>query len=294
MKYLAAALLAPALFAQEPTVNQIRSAATQSVALLQKSSAGFYKAQDCFSCHHAGLPARALELARERGVPVDEAAARASLVKALAYSPDLTSIDRVVQSTMIIDPATSEASALIAASATGVKPSLTTAIQARLIASQQRSDGHWLTSDERPPQGHSQFTATAEAARAMLLYMPEELRREAAARAERAKAWLLQSKPATTEDYTYRLQGLAWTGAGPAQRTAAARELQASQRTDGGWAQLPGMESDAYATGEALVARPAACRPAIPPGAKACGISSPRRIPMDPGASTPAWSLPPR
>ncbi len=68
MRYLAAVLLAPALFAQEPTVNQIRSAATQSVALLQKGSAGFYKAQDCYSCHHARLPARVLQLARERGV----------------------------------------------------------------------------------------------------------------------------------------------------------------------------------------------------------------------------------
>jgi squalene cyclase len=36
--------------------------------------------------------------------------------------------------------------------------------------------------------------------------------------------------------------------------TAAARELVAGQRSDGGWSQEPSMESDAYATGEALVA----------------------------------------
>ena len=165
---------------------------------------------------------------------------------------------------MIIDPATSEGSALITAAAAGVKPSLTTAVQARLIARQQRADGDWLTDDQRPPQGHSQFAATAEAARAMLLYMPEELRKEATARAERAKAWLLQTKPATTEDYTFRLQGLAWTGASPAQRATAVRDLRALQRSDGGWAQLPRMEPDAYATGEALVALAEAGN--VPPG----------------------------
>jgi ankyrin repeat protein len=88
VKWLYIGLLAPALFAQDLAPDQIRSAATRSITLLQKPSAGFYKAQDCFSCHHAGLPARSLVLARERGVPVDEASARVSLVKALEHDPD--------------------------------------------------------------------------------------------------------------------------------------------------------------------------------------------------------------
>src|SRR4029077_14020281 len=98
MKWITLVLLAPALGAQDPA--QIRSAAARSITLLQKGSAGFSKAQDCFSCHHAGLPARALELARERGIPVDEAAARASLGKGLTHTPNLSSIDGIVQPTM--------------------------------------------------------------------------------------------------------------------------------------------------------------------------------------------------
>jgi len=35
---------------------------------------------------------------------------------------------------------------------------------------------------------------------------------------------------------------------------AAAQALAAEQRSDGGWAQLPSLTSDAYATGQALVA----------------------------------------
>ena len=51
-----------------------------------------------------------------------------------------------------------------------------------------------------------------------------------------------------------QLLGLAWAQA-PAdaiQRSATA--LLALQREDGGWSQLPGLETDAYATAQALVA----------------------------------------
>ena len=86
----------------------------------QKGMAGFYKVQDCFSCHHAGLPARALAVARERGIAVDEAAARSGLEKALSRTPALISIDRVVQANMIVDPSSSEAAALIAGHSAGL------------------------------------------------------------------------------------------------------------------------------------------------------------------------------
>lgn len=254
MKKFALALFVPCLFAQAPEPARIREAAGRALALLQQSSTGFYKVQDCFSCHQLGLPARAYAMARERGIPLDEPAVHTAIVKALTHSPDLSSIDRVVQYNHVIDPSSSEGSALIAAHGLGLEPNLTTAVQARLIASYQRPDGHWNTIDDRPPQGHSVFTATALAARAIQLYLPEELSKESAARTARARGWFLKAAPETTEDSTYRLIGLVWTGASPAESAGAVHDLLALQRPDGGWAQLPRMEPDAYATGEALVA----------------------------------------
>jgi hypothetical protein len=70
----------------------------------------------------------------------------------------------------------------------------------------------------------------------------------------RARAYLLATKPWTTDDYVYRLLGLFWTDASADRIEAASHELVAQQRPDGGWAQTPDMESDAYASGLALAA----------------------------------------
>jgi len=48
--------------------------------------------------------------------------------------------------------------------------------------------------------------------------------------------------------------GLAWSNAKPSAITAAAKELAAMQRADGGWAQFASLPTDAYATGQALYA----------------------------------------
>ena len=58
----------------------------------------------------------------------------------------------------------------------------------------------------------------------------------------------------TNEDRAMRLLGLKWAGAPKTDLKAAACDLIAQQRADGGWAQLDTLETDAYATGQALTA----------------------------------------
>jgi hypothetical protein len=65
---------------------------------------------------------------------------------------------------------------------------------------------------------------------------------------------LKSAKAQTTEDRTFHLLGLYWARANRGLVQAAARALIAEQRGDGGWAQIPTLGSDAYATGQALVA----------------------------------------
>lgn len=253
-KVLVLLLFIPSLSTQAASQRQIRSAATRAVAAVQQGTEGFYKFMACFSCHDEGLPMLTFRMARERGVAVDERSAAHVAAKGLRSSPDLSSLDRAVQDNAIVDPAPDGGWSLIAAHAAGLRPNLVTAVYARRIANWQRPDGHWPTVDDRPPQSYSLFTATAVALRAMQLYMPAQLRKETNGRLAHARVWLVSAHPQDTEDYTFRLFGLYWAGATSVETRRAARELLALQRLDGGWAELPHMQPDAYSTGEALVA----------------------------------------
>jgi ankyrin repeat protein len=153
-----------------------------------------------------------------------------------------------------VDPGTGDAYGLLGADAAGVRPSLVTAVYARLLAQRQKPDGHWITFDERPPQSYSLFTATALAARVIDLYSHPSLKADARRRMDQARAWLASHSPRDTEERTFQLLGLFWTGADAATLHDRARELLRSQQPDGGWNSLDGRSSEAYSTGEALVA----------------------------------------
>src|SRR6185295_14064748 len=141
--------------------EQIRLAASRAINVVQRAATGFYKSQDCFSCHSHALPMMTFRMAREHGIPVDEAAARQVAAKGLLGLPDRTSIDAAVQDFLIVDPATDDGWGLIAMHSAGVEPNLVTAVYARRVATLQRADGHWSSSAARPPQSYSLFTATA-------------------------------------------------------------------------------------------------------------------------------------
>jgi hypothetical protein len=86
------------------------------------------------------------------------------------------------------------------------------------------------------------------------LYGPPAKRKEFDVRIAKARHWLEQNTARDNEGRTFRLLGLGWAGAERNMLKSAVEDLVRNQRADGGWAQLPGLESDAYATGQALYA----------------------------------------
>src|SRR5262245_37804667 len=243
-------LLSMASWAGAADSARIRDAATRNLALFQSSQKKWFDVQRCDSCHHQYQPALAYRAAREHGIPFDEAIARADAAKAFTYAD----LDKVVQYSWIIEPAVDDAYRLIAAEAAGVRPSLSTAVMARILMARQNRGGDWPSHRQRPPSSYSNVTFTALGVRAIQLYAHPSQKAELATHVALARQWLLSNRPVDTEERAYKLLGLKWAGADRAAITAATRDLFSTQEADGGWPSLDGRVTDAYSTAQALVA----------------------------------------
>jgi ankyrin repeat protein len=244
------ALVLTAAVANAADATSIRNAAARNLALFQSSQKHWFEVQRCDSCHHQYQPALAYRAAREHGIPFDEAIARADAAKAFTYAD----FDRVVQYSWIIEPAVDDAYRLIAADAAGVRPSLSTAVVARILMARQNRGGDWPSHRQRPPSSYSNFTFTALGVRAIQLYAHPSQKAELAKHVALARQWFLSHRPVDTEERTYKLLGLKWSGGDRGSIEAARRDLLSTQQSDGGWPSLDGRVTDAYSTAQALVA----------------------------------------
>jgi ankyrin repeat protein len=265
VRFLIVFFIALAHAAAAQTVTETRTAVTRALPLLQRSAASFAAQRACVSCHHNSLAVLTLRMAQARGFNVDSKVLDAVEVRTFRELRNANAFDDAAQVANLSDPTPNDSYLLMAARADGVARDLTTGVYARRIARWQRADGHWITSDFRPPHSSSVFTATATAVRAVQSYLPLELSAEREDALRRARQWLIRTAPGSTEDAAFRLMGLVWAGASPDETRAAGRDLIERQRSDGGWPQLPRYDSDAYSTGEALYALSQAGVPASDP-----------------------------
>ena len=65
---------------------------------------------------------------------------------------------------------------------------------------------------------------------------------------------MIRTVPETNEEKVFQLLGLKWINGDTHFIQQQAKKLLATQREDGGWSQLATLESDSYATGQALYA----------------------------------------
>jgi hypothetical protein len=129
-----------------------------------------------------------------------------------------------------------------------------TDVWARYVKNNQSPDGRWKCGSLRPPLESSDFEVTAASIRSVRTYGPKSQRAEYDKAVERAVRWLETARPGSTEDHAFKILGLVWGGGSPDAIRKTVQELLVLQRSDGGWGQVKNLASDAYATGQALVA----------------------------------------
>jgi hypothetical protein len=203
-------------------------------------------------CHNQAMPVFALVEARSRGFTIDEEHLQAQLKHTAKFLA--TNRDRYRDGKGQGGAADMAGYALWTLQAGGWPADETTAAVAEYFLKYQSDKDHWSSVSNRPPSEASPFTATYVSLYSLQAYGTDEQKERIAARFDQVREWLLTAEPKDTEDRVFHLRSLQIVGAKAEVIATAKEQLLKLQRDDGGWSQLPDLDSDAYATGSALVA----------------------------------------
>ncbi len=250
---LALLMMAASCYAEEQaSPTQIRQAVNRAMPVMLKSIAEYPRHNTCFSCHHQGAAMFALALAQSHGYTVEEKPLQAIVQQTTA---DLrTGLSHYVKGEGQPGGVTRAGYAMLALEAGGAKRDEITGAVTGFLVQKDNDLGYWRTTSHRPPTEVSSFTNTFLGIRALKAFGEEAQKVAVTARIEKAKEWLIQTPTQETEDRVFQLWGLKEAGADTATLRKLSQELAAEQKEDGGWAQLSGATSDAYATSTALTA----------------------------------------
>jgi hypothetical protein len=240
----------------ESSINDpeaIKKAINKSLPLLQTTSHVFLEnAGGCQSCHHQDLTAVNLSMAKEKGFTVNDA----------SLSEIFDSIMHVIRSWKAALVENDDPVAIVMSSgyqlwalwANQYKSNKLIEMLVKNLMQRQTGEGCWVSPNPRPPLEFYSFSATALMVSAMQYYSPLSLKQEVAQRIEKARAWMVRTVPETNEEKVFQILGLKWIDGDKDFIKRQAKKLLATQHEDGGWSQLTNLETDAYATGQALYA----------------------------------------
>jgi hypothetical protein len=219
--------------------------------------------QDCVACHQQQLPLAAMSLTHSRHLATDREVTRHQLdllirsfsaghIQGGGEMHSLLEAD--LQTTFHPEPAIFDGYVALDLELEHQPASEITDSLVHQLATIQNPDGHWNWNLPRAPIQASEIAATAAAVHTIRLFGIPACQRELDQQVERARAWLAQADAETTEERVHQLLGLAWAGEESRVLDKLAEQLIRQQHPNGGWGQLAGLESDAYATGQSLYA----------------------------------------
>jgi ankyrin repeat protein len=229
-----------------------KEAIAKSTALLAKSGETFFtEGGGCVGCHHQPLMARAFAALRGANQNPDERLRRIFLNSMVATRPGILSgLPLQTARGGDYDELLSQIPAL---AELGEPPSPTTDAIVHYLAGRQEASGAWyIAGGPRAPMESSSISRTALAILALKTYGWPARSREFDERIGRARTWLLAAKAGTSYEQADRIMGLKAAGVPDSELEKSAQALLKEQHSDGGWAQNPYLQSDAYATGLVL------------------------------------------
>jgi len=223
-------------------------AAMQGLALLEKQSGNFIRIGGCDSCHAQDLPSAAAAVAREKGL-------NAPSIPRLPANLHANTQERLMDLNTVVLSGAALPWEVFDFGMNRVPRNAYIDSIVHYLRIMQTPAGNWnVLPNRRPPMNTGDFQNTALAIYAFRQYGRAVDAAENTKAILRATQWLERSQPSNQQDRAFRLLGLVWGSGNPRAVRAAAAELASKQRADGGWSQMETLESDAYATGQAMYA----------------------------------------
>jgi hypothetical protein len=229
----------------------IKSAVDKALPLLLKGAQGHIAKKSCFACHNQANPMLAFTSARQHGFQIKEEDVKEQTEHIAAFLDG--NRENYLKGRGQGGQADTAGYALWTLELGGWQPDATTAAVAEYLLLFNKDHDHWKSGSNRPPSEVSPFTVSYLAIRGLQKWGTAEQKERITKRIGDARAWLLKTPAKDTEDRVFRLWALQVAGADAKDVEAGAKELAQSQRKDGGWGQIDGLDGDAYATGSALV-----------------------------------------
>lgn len=229
----------------------IREAIAKAIPPIETGSIGSANERRCFTCHNQGLPILTFLKARDLGFEIDEK----NLERQTKHTYDHLARGKASykKGTGQGGKADTAGMALWALYEAGREPDEVTSAVVDFLLKWNEDIPHWRPQSDRPPSEGSFFTSTFLALLGLDAYGTDAHADPIKKRTEAARIWLLETEPEETEDAVFRLFALDLLKDAAAAEKAA-RQLLELQAEDGGWAQQPEMQTEAYSTGSALVA----------------------------------------
>lgn len=238
------------VLAEKPDNEAIRKAVTKGLSALALGTEGFENKKSCFTCHNQTLPMLAQATAQKHGFSIRKKILEEQTRFTHEFFQDRE--DSLKKGTGIGGRSMTVAYGLWALDVVDWKQDDTTQAMVAYLLKTQKEDGSYFRSKTRAPLEDSPATSATIASYFLQKFAPPNRTKETKESIERSRKWLLAFKPTRQEDFNSRLWGLSELD-GPKEEIEKARQaILDRQRKDGGWSQLSDMESDSYATGQAL------------------------------------------
>lgn len=231
--------------------KRLRTSVEKALVPIQTSMKTYRENRRCFSCHHHAHPIVALTDISKRGFKIDRENLQVQIQRSIARTKGVQ--DRYEKQNSIGGGVDTTGHAMWVMQIGKKSPDSLTDSMVNWLLKRDTKRIYWRGTKNRAPTQTSEMTRAWLCVNALNNFAQKDDLARSESRIAQVTKWLEKAAVGITEDHVSRLRLVKSIGDLDSEIPKYAEELIRLQRSDGGWAPLEKMESDAYSTATALL-----------------------------------------